>query len=206
MRYLSIDIETTGLDPNTHDIIEFAAVLEDTETLKPIEELESFRALVVADNYTVSPFCAELHLNLFQEINQYKREIGDLNHYYKTRRPHTNVVLTIENLMPTFITWVREVLNNNLSKVTVASKNFNGFDAHFLQPLLDDYDGFVPFRFGHRVWDPATLFATDTDDSPPSTSTCAERADVGFIGKPHTALADARMVIQLLRAGWQLEE
>lgn len=36
MKYVSIDIETTGLNPEVHQVIELAAVLEDTENLRPI--------------------------------------------------------------------------------------------------------------------------------------------------------------------------
>ena len=33
MKYCSIDLETTGLNPKTSDIIEFGAVLDDLEKL-----------------------------------------------------------------------------------------------------------------------------------------------------------------------------
>ena len=35
MRYISIDLETTGLDSENNQIIEFGAVLEDTNNILP---------------------------------------------------------------------------------------------------------------------------------------------------------------------------
>ena len=37
MQYISIDIETTGTDPLVHDIIEFAAVIDRTESETPFD-------------------------------------------------------------------------------------------------------------------------------------------------------------------------
>ena len=39
MKYISIDLETTGLSSETCEVIEFGAVLDDLTTLQPIESL-----------------------------------------------------------------------------------------------------------------------------------------------------------------------
>ena len=39
MLYCSIDIETTGLDPETCDIIQFAAVLDNLADPQPLENV-----------------------------------------------------------------------------------------------------------------------------------------------------------------------
>lgn len=42
MQYISIDIETTGLNPIEHDIIEFAAIIDEIGSNKPIENCQNF--------------------------------------------------------------------------------------------------------------------------------------------------------------------
>jgi hypothetical protein len=55
-RYLSIDIETTGLDPETCQVIEFSAVIDTIRPdAGPVDELPSFHAYLVRDSYRASP-------------------------------------------------------------------------------------------------------------------------------------------------------
>ena len=42
MKYISIDIETTGLDPENCQILSIGAVIEDTLNQLPFEELPTF--------------------------------------------------------------------------------------------------------------------------------------------------------------------
>jgi DNA polymerase III epsilon subunit-like protein len=59
----------------------------------------------------------------------------------------------------------------------------------------------VPFH--HRTLDPVTLFTRPCDKELPNLSECAKRAGIDFKGTGyHTAVSDAVMVIELLRAGW----
>ena len=46
MRYISIDIETTGLDAETNQILSIGAVVEDTNNLVPFDELPKFHAVI----------------------------------------------------------------------------------------------------------------------------------------------------------------
>ena len=39
MRYTSIDIETTGLDPERHEILSIGIIIEDTEKKLPYNEV-----------------------------------------------------------------------------------------------------------------------------------------------------------------------
>ena len=56
MKYVSIDIETTGLDPETCQILQVGAVIEDTQNLLPLEELPKFNCIVEHPAYTGSPY------------------------------------------------------------------------------------------------------------------------------------------------------
>ena len=48
MRYVSLDLETTGGNPDRHQIIELAAVVEDTRHVLPLAELPAGVYLVQA--------------------------------------------------------------------------------------------------------------------------------------------------------------
>ena len=72
MKYVSIDIETTGLNPDTCNTLEFGAVLEDTVNWKLLEELPTFRRVlrppVAVGIYCVEPSAVTMHTKLFEEI------------------------------------------------------------------------------------------------------------------------------------------
>lgn len=181
MRYISIDIETTGLDPLDNQMIEFAAVLEDTKNIRPIDELPKLRLLIKHELYTISQYCLTLHTNLYKELGE-----------------NPNAICP-EMLYGIFTNWLLDN-NYNEKKVLVAGKNFNVFDLKFINEYTRGR-----IKFHHRTLDPATLFVRPDDIEPPSLKECAERAGIDFKGTGyHTALSDATMVVELLRAGWNL--
>jgi oligoribonuclease len=193
MKYVSIDIETTGLHPEKHQMIEFGAVIEDTENPLPIKELPRLRILVVHDNYVSNPYCIKLHSKLFEELGKYTKvslaqRIDCSTWVIRGARPI--------DLGRRFRLWL---INNGIDvekKVIVAGKNFNGFDAKFLKRYIRTT------KIHHRVLDPMPLFVRPTDTEPPNLSECAKRAGIDFKGTGyHTAVSDAIMVVELLRAG-----
>ena len=68
MKYVSIDIETTGLDPNVNDIVELGAVIDDLSKHEPLESLPTFHCYVVKDTYATDAYCAFLHQAIFDRI------------------------------------------------------------------------------------------------------------------------------------------
>lgn len=191
MKYVSIDLETTGLDPDTCDVIEFAAVVDDT--LKPdipVEQLPSFRRLVRREIYRGEPYALAMHGDLLREA-----------------AGTTQPACSPEMLYADFRQWCkeRELIgrwNEPPQKILVAGKNFAGFDLRFLRRMRDDEGirGAWDEIFSHRVLDPAMLFALAEDDRPPSLEQCLDRA--GFVKSvSHQALDDARDVVRCIRAG-----
>lgn len=71
---ISIDIETTGLDPDVHQILEFAAVLENGE---------KFNYLVKHENYVMSPYCLDLHKDLLPLCIKEGFPVGALGFEFK---------------------------------------------------------------------------------------------------------------------------
>jgi len=51
MKYVSIDIEATGLDHTYCQMIEFGAVLDDLRHQRPLDELPQFHCYVLRDKY-----------------------------------------------------------------------------------------------------------------------------------------------------------
>ena len=68
MKYVSIDIETTGLDPETCQVLQIGAVIEDTEQVLPIDQLPKFNCIVENQSYTGSPYALWLNSNLLKKL------------------------------------------------------------------------------------------------------------------------------------------
>jgi DNA polymerase III epsilon subunit-like protein len=76
MLYVSIDLETTGLDPNACQVIEFAAVIEDTLNPLPYEELPKFSKLVLHDSVQGELYAVNMNAAIFKELNDAKEGDG----------------------------------------------------------------------------------------------------------------------------------
>jgi len=77
MKYLSIDIETTGLDKDKNQIVEIGAVLDELGSDTLIEDLPKFRAVLIHEEMTIGAYCANLHRDLWPEILAAKHLMKD---------------------------------------------------------------------------------------------------------------------------------
>lgn len=186
-KFVSIDIETTGLDSETCDIIEIGAVIDDW--LDPLPLPPTFHCYVQQDMYRGQPYALSLHPKIFRRIAT--KEDGYDYEYpkYAVRRlgiwMRDNGAYTPDPDNPK-----RE------AQAVVAGKNFAMFDDRFLRKL-PDFDSHV--KYHHRVLDPAMLYWNPlTDTKPPGTEICMKRA--GLDGEvAHTALEDAIIVAKLIQ-------
>ena len=55
MKYVSIDIETSGLNYDMNHVLSIGAIIEDTNNKLPYEELPKFNAIVLQNNIQGSP-------------------------------------------------------------------------------------------------------------------------------------------------------
>lgn len=177
-KYVSIDIETLGLDPETCDIIEFGAVLDDLES--PLETLPAYHTyLVKKDNlYCGQPFAMSMHPTILHRIA--KREGG-----YTYMYPH--------QLDQQFNQWLSG--KGVVGKIVIAGKNFANFDLQFLKKI-----GFgSETQYHHRILDLGSLFfEVGKDIIPPDSKECMRRANVdGEVA--HTAVEDALAVVRCIR-------
>lgn len=196
MIYVSIDIETTGLDFKNCDIIQFAAVIDDLSNPRPIEELPKLVLYFVQATYSGEPYALSMHPEIFKKL-----ACPPVNSDGWSSQEDNAIYCGIEDL-PTLL---RGFLRKNgleippyceeYITINVAGKNAAGFDIPFLKEKIKNWQG---LNFNPRVIDPAILYYKKGDKTLPNTKTCMERA--GISGEvAHTALEDALVVVKLIR-------
>ena len=218
MKYVSIDIETSGLNPDMNNILSIGAIIEDTEKKLPYEELPKFNAIVLQHIIQGSPRAITMNKEIIGMIGDYLE--GDDETKASMNNQGDYIFCTEDDVAQKFydFLWVNgymmhveslktvrivdgvsfPVFGGNTPPITinVAGKNFGTFDKLFLEDL--------PWwkkliRTRQRVLDPAILFVDWKEDkSLPSLTTCKERANINGI-VTHNALEDAWDVIEILR-------
>lgn len=191
MKFVSIDIETTGLDPKKHQILEVGACIVDTQTPSASVDWPKFRMLLTQEDYTVTPYCAKLHYDLWQELSAIKNP--------KEITVKQDCMLFSGHCLDSdfplvFMGWCKR---NGVDKIIPAGKNFGSFDLQFLN-RLPNWNAFV--RMAHRTYDPAAYYFMRNDAILPDMNLCCQRAGIAA-QTDHTALADAILVAQLCLKG-----
>jgi hypothetical protein len=183
MKYISIDLETTGLDDSYCQILEFGAAYDDETS--HISQLKTFRRIVLHKKIVGEPYALWLNAELLKEIAEYNPITSPRNLFCQE-----------DQLLPEFADWLSSIGLNPLS-VVVAGKNFANFDLQFIN-RLPGYGCRVNFH--RRIADPATYYLLPTDKELPNTQTCLKRAGLPeFVA--HKAVDDAIDVIRLQRHG-----
>jgi DNA polymerase III epsilon subunit-like protein len=218
MKYISIDIETTGLNPLACNTLSIGAIIEDTNNPVPYEELPKFHVAILHEELQGSPYAINMNRDLIETIVQYQTakdqdEKNDLVHMTGMQFLKLNEVaqsfndFLYQNGMIEFNLNepVRHVNGKMLpivgmktkpTTITAAGKNFGTFDKLFLEQI-PHWNQVVKFR--SRIIDPSILFVDwKNDNQLPSLNECKERANVPGI-VTHNALEDAWDVIQTLR-------
>lgn len=184
MKYVSIDLETTGLDVYADDILEIGAVIDDLKS--PINELPRYRAVVGTSRYKGHPYALHLNAKLFKEIVDGSPDVK----------------------LPRDAIWgfVNFLKDNGIdtSKIHAAGKNFANFDKPFLKNFYDQNRHAIGpepciMNFHHRSLDPGSMYLDPVIDKwIPGMEECMRRA--GIEGEvAHTAVEDALIVIKLIR-------
>jgi oligoribonuclease len=196
MIYLSIDIETTGLNRSLHDIIEFGAVFDDLKNQKPIEELPKFHCYFLPPEngcFTGSPFALSMHTEIFKKIASHM-EGG------KKAKSKNNVYppMSFGKHFKRFLIEECGYEDANPVRINVAGKNFGSFDLPF---LLEKTDIRKHVGISHKIIDPAFMLVKKDDTSLPSSYDCSSRiGEDPFVD--HTAVEDSISVIKMVRYCW----
>jgi oligoribonuclease len=190
LRYVSLDLETSGSDPLRHQVLELAAVVEDTRRTAstPLAELPSFRRALRHPEITGTAGALALNARLLAEISD------------KANADAPDICTPAEVLPQ-----LRAFLLANGFKLdakdrvsfTIAGKNIGVFDIPFLRQL----PGWgTIIRTEPAVLDPASFYLNWHKDSRlPSMLICQARSGMPEPHVAHEALADALEVVRLLR-------
>ena len=200
MKYLSIDVETTGIDPEFNQILSVGIIIEDSANPLPFEELPKFHCAIKYDEVYGSLFALNMNKELISSINSYmiaktQTERDKIENETGMIFLHKNEVV---NEISKFVTSNGFTLDMNYGKIylTCAGKNFGTFDKRFLEKLPYWKD---VFGIHSRTLDPGILYIDWINDTvAPSMNECKVRAELpGDV--THNALEDAWDVVQLLR-------
>lgn len=197
MIYFSIDLETTGTDWNQDIILEFGAILEDTENQLPFKDIPKFNCLLKHPKYIGSAYAIAMHGEIFSELA-------------KPEGQSAEDIIPHDQLGKKFHEWICEVskkhnnfigfdpFKNEQIHINVAGKNFSTFDMRFLENL-PEFKSHV--WFNRRVIDPASLYFSDVygDKEMPNLSECKKRAGIKNVEIAHRTIKDAWDIIQVLR-------
>jgi len=220
MIYVSIDIETSGLDHEKHKVLSIGAIIEDTEKKLPFDECPKFNAIVLQNDIVGSPRALDMNAEIIHYMSEYMEANKHTELQAEYRRlsgyefyKEDEVVAEFYRFLfgngfgyelgpGDFINTIYGVdypaIGGKTKPITlnVAGKNFGTFDKLFLQEL-PWWQKLIRTR--QRVLDPAILMVDwKKDTSLPNLTTCKERAGVNGI-VTHNALEDAWDVIEVLR-------
>lgn len=176
MRYLAIDLETTGLDVQTAGIFHLAATVGDTAFPDPLAEL----------SLLLNPWYHNQHV----EFEPYAMMMNA--RYIANIATGPTPTYSLQAASTDLFDFIR--INFPTGKVTAAGKNIRSLDLPVLQRL-----GFRMDVFHHRTLNVGNLFVTPQDDHLPDLKACLQRA-----GLPaevsHDALDDCKQVVRCVHA------
>ena len=219
MKYIAIDIETTGLDPETCQVLSIGAIVEDTNNIKPLDDLPTFHGAINRRNISGNTYAINMNRELISNIVEYQglkldterfnlerktgmkfydeQEIVEEFYYWLAANGFAELEESIQ-LVPNRDGLPVPAITNKTKPVhiTAAGKNFGTFDLKFLE-RLPRWKQLVKVR--QRILDPSILYTNwVADESLPSLSTCKLRANLPE-EVAHDAVEDSKDVIILLR-------
>jgi DNA polymerase III epsilon subunit-like protein len=195
MRFVSIDIETTGLDSDTCEVLEIGAVINTPDV--DLEKLPTFRFRILRDSYMGEPYALSMHRDLFKDLATKERNTA------RTCCSNKHVSQDWYGYESEFQSYFAEWLiacDIDPTRFVAAGKNFANFDAPFLKKLRTP--GSKIAHWHHRILDPGSMYARPSDEFVPDTLECCRRAGINpgnIPGEPHTAIHDALVAVELIR-------
>jgi oligoribonuclease (3'-5' exoribonuclease) len=179
--YVSIDIETTGLDPHTCQVLEIGAVIHDPT--KPLLECPTFRACIKHDVITGSPRALQMNARLLEEIADGG---GEWEGFAGVRfQEWLKAHLPIGDLTENYI--------------HALGKNVGTFDLVFLSKL----GNWPTWLFHYRSLDVGSMYTLPDGMQAQGELECELADEFSIPGEPHEALYDAFVSLALARKFWE---
>lgn len=205
MKYISIDIETSGLDPINHNILSMAAIVEDTNNQLPFDQIPKFHVGILTDEIVGTPYAINMNRDLIEIISRYTNSKNWFERDQIEKSSGMEFVRVFDLASKFFHFLYQSGYSDHRPTdgpltIRVAGKNFGTFDKLFLEQSRE-WNRY--FRVGQRIIDPSILFVDwRLDEQLPSLLECKKRAGIpGTV--THNALEDAWDVIQILRTTYQ---
>ena len=223
MKFISIDTETTGLNPETCQLLSIGAIVEDTEKKLPFEEIPKFHCAILRGERDILQgelYALNMNKDLIEKITYYstakdqdeKNDLVQMTGMQFLREEEVakaffHFLIDSGAITPDFdYMQMVEVVNGKTYPalttkmkpfhLNVAGKNFHSGDQTYIERLPRWKQ---IFRIRSLHIDPTILFVDwKNDEHMPSLSKCKERAKIDGI-VTHDALEDAWDVVQLLR-------
>lgn len=185
MRYVSIDMEFCGLDSEKHDVLEFGAVIDDTNSpTVSLDKLPTFHCYFVQDAYTGSPYALSMHPHIFERIAD---RVPPYNYYSPMK----------------FANKFKQFLWNNgyeeefqKAHIIIAGKNFGNSDLNFLKNKTD-FSKHISWDV--RILDPGFPLWDPEDNALPGLIDCKRKSGLTNLKVTHNAVDDAKDVVECIR-------
>lgn len=200
--FVSIDLETTGLDAQKCQILEIGLVFDNSTVQvehqhidKYLETLPTARCYIKHERIVGEAYALMMNANIIKQLALAHRQ------RFSIAEDNTEIIRAYDAAQ-----WVNDQIKTLIpfeqqKRVTVAGKNFQSFDIHFLRNLEDWAK--TEESLNRRVLDPGTLYFNPLEeDVPPSLDECLQRAGWKDRKVNHTAVEDAKDVLRVLRAHW----
>ena len=204
MKYVSIDLETTGLDPETCQVLQIGMVIEDTVEVwpsldtgrlvdlgpngrfPPVEDLPTFNAVIVRDRYVGEPYALGMHADIFKAIAEFHQHGTDRAIKVRGRECYFE---DAGRVYREAMWWLKSQLGE--PPFNAAGKNLGSFDWPFLPASFTSL-------FRHRLIDAGNV-ALGARPEYWMKDRLPSLGDLTGETVAHDAVGDAQDVIRVLR-------
>lgn len=228
MKYVSIDLETSGLNPDKHQILTFSGILEDTSKVLSYDDIPKFNIYVIREEITGSPFAINMNSSIIEMISKYtntrdqeekmnlRNIVGGIFLYeyeipfylylwfliYHEGRTDQELIDLLHSPE-----WgsrknsiIPQISDIRYSNSKIGCNAAGKNFSSFDKKFIDKIEKIYDFiYFRQRVLDPSPLYINwETDETSPDLSTCKKRAGLNEYVS-HDSLDDAWDVIELFR-------
>lgn len=182
MKLLSIDIETTGLDPATCSTLEVGCVLFDPQPALDAtpqdKRWKTFERLIEHSRIQGEPYALQLNQKILAELAG-------------VEKTHIQIIKAAE-LGPQVAQWLRLEGVNAENKATIVGKNYDAFDRQFLN-RVPGWNEFITPLVERRTLDVGSLYFNPEEGKVVNLESCLKTIGVDSTVS-HRALDDALMV------------
>jgi len=179
--YIALDIETTGLDPETCQILEIGAVYNDMS--RPVAKCQTFERLIDHKTITGSPYALRMNANLISRIADGEG-------------------VDLDGAVADLMCWITYLANRDkFDTVHLVGKNVGSFDVPFLKRV----PSWQAFLFHYRCLEVGSMYATPDGISGQAELIANIERMYEIPGREHEALHDAMVSLALVRDKWTQE-